>query len=81
MTVYGIDKADALRHVAQRLQVDIDHTYAFGDGFNDISMLKAAGHGIAMGNGQEKTKKAAEYVTKNIDEDGVYHALKHYRLI
>ena len=81
MSVYGIDKADALRHVAQRLQVDIDHTYAFGDGFNDITMLKAAGHGIAMGNGQEKTKEAAEYVTKRIDEDGVYRALKHYKLI
>ncbi len=81
MTVIGTDKGDALKAVAEHLGVTREDTYAFGDGINDISMLKAAGHGIAMGNGQEKTKEAAEYVTDAIDKDGVYNGLKHYGLI
>lgn len=81
MTVIGTDKGDALKAVAKHLGVPIEDTYAFGDGMNDITMLKAAGHGIAMGNGQKETKEAAEYVTDAIDEDGVYNGLKHYGLI
>ena len=81
MSVKGADKGDALRAVADRLDVRIEDTYAFGDGLNDISMLKAAGHAIAMGNGQMETKRVAEYVSDDILKDGVYKGLKHYGLI
>ena len=81
LTVYGTDKGDALKAVAERLQVRIEDTYAFGDGLNDICMMKAAGHGICMGNGQKKTKEAAEYVTEDIHRDGILLGLKHYGLI
>ena len=81
VTIKGTDKGDALMAVARKLNVEISDTYAFGDGMNDICMMKAAGHGIAMGNGQDLCKQAAEYITSGIDENGVYNGLKHYRLI
>ena len=81
VTVIGTDKGDAIKAVAEKLNADIADTYAFGDGINDICMMKAAGHGIAMGNALDPCKEAAEYVTDNIDDNGVYNGLKHYRLI
>lgn len=54
---------------------------AFGDGDNDADMLEFAGIGVAMGNAVEITKKAADYVTDHIDEDGVWNALKHFEII
>ena len=81
ITVLGVDKGTAIEHVAEKLGVAIEDTYAFGDGVNDVCMLKAAGHGVAMGNAVPETKAAAEYITTSIDQDGVYNGLKHYGLI
>ena len=81
VTVIGTDKGDAIRAVADKLNVDIADTYAFGDGINDIFMMKAAGHGIAMGNALDSCKEAADYITSHIDDDGIYNGLKHYKLI
>lgn len=81
MTVLGVDKGTALVHVAEVLGVPLENTYGFGDGRNDICMLEAVGHGIAMGNALEETKAAAEYVTTSINDDGVWNGLKHYGLI
>ncbi len=58
-----------------------EETMAFGDGENDIDMLKFAHVGVAMGNSHEEVKKSADYVTAHIDEDGVAHALKYFGLI
>ena len=44
-------------------------------------MIKAAGHGIAMGNACNELKAIADYVTTDIDEDGIMNALKHFELI
>ncbi len=81
VTILGMDKGDAIRIVAEKLGVPRENTYAFGDGVNDISMLEAAGHGIAMGNAAAETKEVAEYVTAAILEDGVAKGLRHYGLI
>ena len=54
---------------------------AFGDGGNDIGMLRHAGIGIAMGNANDEVKAAADYVTASVDEDGIYKALKHFGVI
>ncbi len=81
ITVLGVDKGTALVHVAEVLGVPLENTYGFGDGRNDICMLKAVGHGIAMGNAIDETKAAAEYVTTDINENGVWNGLKHYGLI
>ena len=81
VTILGADKGDAIVNVAEKLGVPIENTYAFGDGVNDACMLVKAGHGIAMGNAVERTKEAAEYVTDEITNDGVFNGLRHYGLI
>jgi len=57
-----------------------EHTMAFGDGGNDISMLQHAAIGVAMGNAKDHVKAAADYVTSPIDDDGVVNALKYYKI-
>lgn len=81
VTVLGIDKGTALIHVAEKLNVPVENTYAFGDGVNDLCMLESAGHGIAMGNAVSSLKEKAEFVTADILEDGVKKGLIHYGLI
>ena len=52
-----------------------------GDSENDLSMLRFAGAGVAMGNAKEEVKQAADYVTASIDDDGIAKALKHFGII
>ena len=54
---------------------------AFGDGGNDIGMLRHAGIGVAMGNANDDVKNAADYITTSVDENGIAHALKHFGII
>lgn len=54
---------------------------AFGDAENDLEMIRFAGIGVAMGNAEESVKAVADYVTTDIDDDGIEKALKHYNLI
>lgn len=72
----GATKGNALLWLADYLGIDREATMAFGDGENDISMLEAAGIGIAMGNGLEVAKRAADQVTLTNDEDGVAVAIE-----
>ena len=57
--------------MAARLGFDRTQTMAFGDGLNDITLLKAAGTGVAMGNAHPDVKKIADRVTADCDHDGV----------
>ena len=54
---------------------------AFGDGGNDIEMLRHVAIGIAMGNAGDDVKAAADYVTDDIDDNGVANALRHFGVI
>ena len=54
---------------------------AFGDAQNDMDMIEYAGIGIAMGNGEECLKQIADYVTSDVDENGVFDALCKYALL
>lgn len=49
-----------------------------GDGYNDISMLRYAGVGVAMGNAQSPVKEAADYVTAANDEDGLVQVIERF---
>lgn len=90
VTTSGIDNAEvnsirankgtALETLAGLLSIDMKHTMAFGDGGNDISMLKAAGLGIAMENAKPMVLAAADAVTGSNDEDGIAAALEKYVL-
>ena len=71
----GIDKAVALDRLLHRLAIRTDECIAFGDGSNDIPMLRYAGLGIAMSNAADAVKQAADYVTASNDEDGIARLL------
>ena len=65
------NKGEALRRLAEYLGVDRTQTLAFGDGLNDISMIRAAGVGVAMANAPQEVRDAADFVTLSCDESGV----------
>ncbi len=81
LTRAGIDKALGMRNMASYMHIDNSQTMAFGDGGNDIAILRAAGIGVAMGNSADDVKAAANYVTANVDNDGIALALRHYGII
>lgn len=56
------------------------HT-VFGDGDNDVTMIQKADIGVAMGNGTDKVKTYADFVTKSVSEDGIVHALKIHNVL
>ena len=67
----GIDKAQSLDRLNTYLGKRADDTAAFGDGFNDCSMIDYAGLGVAMGNAQDVVKDVADEITETNDADGV----------
>ncbi|MGN0363204.1 MAG: HAD-IIB family hydrolase [Bilifractor sp.] len=73
----GAGKGSALRFLMQRLSVNKAQTAAFGDADNDIEMLNTAGIGIAMANGTDRCRSAADYITRSCREDGLAYALTH----
>lgn len=81
ITRSGADKGNALRMLAAHEGLDISECMAFGDGGNDISILRAAGIGVAMGNAADGVKASADYVTTHIDDDGIANAFRHFELI
>ena len=61
--------------------LDVNETMAFGDGGNDITMLKHVGIGVAMGNANPEVKDIADYVTDDVDENGIWNALRYFQII
>lgn len=77
----GGGKMQGIKRYLRENGLKREEIIAFGDGENDIDMLAYAGIGVAMGNAVEGAKAAADYVTADIDEDGIEKALKYYGLI
>lgn len=69
-------KGSALAALAQKLGIALEDTAAFGDGTNDIEMLKTAGCGVAMENAAEKVKAAADMITADNNHSGVGKGIK-----
>lgn len=77
-TAKGIDKAKALDTVLKDLNISSDEIIAFGDGQNDLSIIKYAGIGVAMGNAVDELKENADEITLSNEEDGIAHTLLKY---
>lgn len=74
----GIDKAQSLLRLLSKINLTPADLMAFGDGYNDLSMLKIAGVGVAMANAAPEVRADADYVTLSNEEDGVAEALLHF---
>lgn len=81
ITVKGADKGTALLHLTQYLGIDPKDCIAFGDGGNDLSILRAAGIGVAMGNANEDVQAVADYVTTSVDDNGIPNAFRHFNFL
>lgn len=77
VTEVGIDKASTITNMVKKLGKSVDNLICCGDGFNDLSMIRAAGIGVAMANAQEKVRAAADYITKSNDEDGIVDVVEN----
>ena len=71
----GADKAEALDRFLGSMDVKREELMAFGDGYNDLSMIRYAGMGVVMANGKDEVKAAADFITLSNDEDGVAYAI------
>lgn len=81
ITNINADKGKALLTMAKHEGFEISQTMAFGDGGNDLPIIKQAGIGVAMGNGRDAVKECADYVTTSVDDNGVWNALSHFNII
>ena len=81
ITARGVDKAMGIGIMAKHLNINLSDTVAFGDGGNDIPMLRKAGTGVAMGNASDEVKSNADYVTADVSDNGIYKALKDLGII
>lgn len=80
INVKGINKRVGIDKFLEYYDIDLSETMAFGDGGNDIEMLKHVAIGVAMGNAGDNVKQIADYVTDSVDNDGIEKALKHFIL-
>lgn len=72
----GISKARGIDDICRYYGIDLKDTIAFGDGGNDMTMLRHAGTGVAMGNAPDEVKECADMVTDTVDNDGIAKALQ-----
>lgn len=77
----GFSKAVGIAHMCESLGIAREDTIAVGDSINDVDMLKFAGIGICMGNGSDPAKACADYITDEMEKDGIYHAMEHFGLL
>lgn len=76
----GVSKGRALEALAARLGCGLQNVMAVGDSDNDLSMLRMAGLGVAMGNAPEHIRAAADAVTADNKADGAARAIEKWLL-
>lgn len=78
--IKNITKGYGLKQIINYLNADISNTIAIGDSLNDLDILQAASISICMDNGAQECKNIADFVTKDISDDGLAYAFKHYKI-
>lgn len=81
ITFDGVHKGVGIKKFMESVGVPLEDSIAVGDSGNDLEMIRCAGFGVAMGNASGDIKDAADFVTTDIDSDGIYNAFKHLGLI
>lgn len=81
LLVKGINKFTGIEKMLKHLDVSVEDTIAIGDSLNDYDMVESCKIGIAMGNSSQPLKDIADYITTDVDDDGIYNAMKHFELI
>lgn len=76
----GIDKAKSLERFLEVTGYRQEELIACGDGYNDLSMIKFAGLGVAMENAVLPVRQAADYITLSSNEDGVAHVVEKFMI-
>lgn len=71
-------KGSGMEYIQKKLGIAKDETIAVGDGMTDLSMFDAAGLKVAMENGEESMKKAADYVCPSVKKDGFVEVIRKY---
>ena len=75
----GMSKGEAVKMLCAVLGVEIENAVAVGDAANDLSMIEAAGIGVAMANGTDQVKAAADYVTtRDNNHDGIAEVVERF---
>lgn len=80
ITTQGVDKALSLGKLLERLDIPRENSICCGDGFNDLTMVKYAGIGVAMDNAQKIVKDNADYITASCDRDGIVEVIEKFIL-
>ncbi len=81
ITLHEASKAEGVRVIIEHLGAKKEDTYAFGDTSGDLPMIKYCGTGVAMGNAEQVLKDEADYVTSDVDKDGIINAFRHFEFI
>ena len=76
----NVDKATSLDRMLSTVGLTRENTICCGDGFNDMTMIKYAGVGVAMENAQPVVKEAADFITKSNNEDGIVTVIEKFIL-
>lgn len=76
----SVSKGKAVEILGKCLNINKNEIIAIGDNYNDLSMIKYAGLGIAMGNSPQEIKDESDYVTYSNEEDGVCKAIEKFIL-
>lgn len=74
-------KEKGIEKVLEYYKIDRQDVMAFGDGDNDVSMFNYVGLSVCLSNGSKLALEAADYISSDIDDDGIYNALKHFNII
>ncbi len=74
----GIDKGKCLQIVLDHYGLKRGQLIACGDAYNDLSMIKFAGLGVAMDNGQDCVKEIADFITDSNEADGVAKVVERF---
>lgn len=77
----GHSKATAIHAILKKFHISTENAYVFGDSTNDLPMFQCVPNAIAMGHHDRTLEEHCSYITRTVEEDGIYHALRHLHII